>query len=543
MIEDSASLDTIFAPVNRADAPGCVVAVRSRGEVIYRRGFGLASVEQAVANAPATRMRIGSSSKQFTCLAVMLLAEDGLLDVDEPLDRLLPELPGFPVAPTARELMNHTGGQRCHLDAAGAANGDRMLPPGWALRAIARQTGANFPPGRGQIYCNAGYHLLSVLVDRVAGMPFETFIRQRILEPLGMRDTEAVRSDLAIVPGLATLHVPLPGGGWRRGIFPSEEIRGEGSLVSTADDLLRWLRHLRGPKIVGTDETWRQMLEPPVLPDGSRSIYALGLYRHDYRTVKVIHHAGAVIGGSAQILTVPDHELDVVVLGNGGRLSPMEAGWAILDAVLCDKLGPPRPALAALADWVHLDGIYYAGSSGPVLGFGAAGPHLGLSIEGSPPYPVLRDTGRELRVGFEDAALGPIVFNADGLRADANGKPPDEVEASESGLSHAFHRLTIDKAAAATLTRSMTGSYRSVDLAARMSLSECGEGAGVLIEGEFGRVEGKLRALSEQVLLFIEGDASVGAGVFRVRREADAVVGLDVSLTRGRGFRFDRVPA
>ena len=540
MIEDSASLDTIFAPVNRTDAPGCVVAVKSRGEVIYRRGFGLASVEQAVANAPATRMRIGSSSKQFTCLAVMLMAEDGLLDIDAPLDRYLPELPGFPIAPSARQLMNHTGGYRCHLDAAGAANGDRMLPPGWAMRSILRQSDANFAPGQGQTYCNAGYHLLSAVVDRVAGIPFETFLKKRILDPLGMLDTEAVPSDMQIIPGIATLHVPLPGGGWRRGIFATEEIRGEGSLVSTVDDLLRWLAHLRGPKIVGSEESWRQMLTPPTLPNGTHSVYALGLNRLDYRGVEVVHHAGAVIGGSAQVLTVPEHALDIVILSNGGRLSPVDAAYRIVDMVLADLLGPSPPPLAALTPWRHLDGQYFAGQSGPVIGFGAVGEHLGLSIEGSPAYPVLRDRGDVLRVGFDDAALGPIELRADELRADASGNPPDRLETSESGIVHILHRLKIDHEVPERVAHALAGRYRSADLAATATLTERAGNACVLIEGEFGRVEGTLRALSADVLLFLEGGGPAGAAVFRLRREADAVVGFQVSLARGRGFRFDR---
>ena len=540
MAADNVALDAIFAPVDRTDAPGCVVGVRRNGRTLYRRGFGLASVEQAVANAPATRMRIGSSSKQFTCLAVMLLAEDELLDIDAPLDRYLPDLPGFPLAPSARQLMNHSGGYRCHLDAAGAANGDRMLPPGWAMRSILRQSGASFAPGQGQTYCNAGYHLLSVLVDRIAGVPFETFLKTRVLEPLGMLDTEAAPSDMRIVPGIATLHVPLPDGGWRRGIFGTEEIRGEGSLVSTVDDLLRWLAHLRGPKIVGSEESWRQMLDPPTLPGGERSIYALGLNRHEYRGVEVIHHAGAVIGGSAQVLTVPGHALDVVILSNGGRLSPVDAAYRIVDALLAEELGPPGPPLAALTSWRHLDGLYFGGQSGPVIGFGAVGEHLGLSIEGSPAYPVLRERGDVLRVGFDDAAMGPIEFRADELQTDGSGNPPGRLETRESGIAHVLDRLKIGDEAAARLASALAGRYRSADLAATATLTERAGTARVLIEGEFGRVEGTLRALSADVLLFLEGDGPASAAVLRLRRVADAVVGFDVSLARGRGFRFDR---
>src|SRR5580698_9960137 len=111
-------LDALFAPWNRTDEPGLVVAVAKDGAVIYRRGFGMASLETGAANTPATRMRIGSISKHFTCLLALLLAEDGKLDIDAPIRSYVPELSGPGGDPTLRQLMQHRGGSRCYLDLA-----------------------------------------------------------------------------------------------------------------------------------------------------------------------------------------------------------------------------------------------------------------------------------------------------------------------------------------------------------------------------------------------------------------------------------------
>lgn len=182
-VPGSTPFDDLFAAVNRSDTPGAVVGVRHRGETLLRRGFGMASLEHAVANTPTTRMRIGSVTKHFTCLALLLLAEDGKVDVDAPVTAYLPELPALRGVPTLRQLMTHTGGYRCHIDLACTAGGLTVQPKGKGWQAMIGQSYANFAPGDSQIYCNGGYHLLSIVVDRIGGMAFEDFLQARIFEP------------------------------------------------------------------------------------------------------------------------------------------------------------------------------------------------------------------------------------------------------------------------------------------------------------------------------------------------------------------------
>src|ERR1700712_1498519 len=105
-----AALDDVFQAVNRSDAPGVVVGVALHGKPVYRKAFGLASIEHGVANTPWTRMRIGSTSKHFTCLAALLLVEDGKLDLDAGVRTWLPELPEMTEEPTLRQFMTHTSG-------------------------------------------------------------------------------------------------------------------------------------------------------------------------------------------------------------------------------------------------------------------------------------------------------------------------------------------------------------------------------------------------------------------------------------------------
>ena len=122
------AIDELFKPVNRSDAPGLVVGIAQCGKILYRRGFGLASVELGVANTPRTRMRIGSTSKHFTCVAALLLAEEGKLDIDAGVRRYLPELRDLQPEPTLRQLMTHTSGYRCTWTSDSSPTGWRSGP-------------------------------------------------------------------------------------------------------------------------------------------------------------------------------------------------------------------------------------------------------------------------------------------------------------------------------------------------------------------------------------------------------------------------------
>ncbi len=544
-----AALDDIFQSVDRSDAPGLVVGVAQQGRMVYRRGFGLSSIEHATANTPATRMRIGSVTKHFTSLAVLLLAEDGLLDADAPVTRYLPELPELLGAPTLRQLMNHTGGLRCYVDIQTSAGGMAVQPAGKAFAAQVQQTGANFAPGERQLYCNGSYHLLSIVVDRVAGMPFEQFLRQRIFEPLGMLDSVCAPSDMQILPGMATLHVarPAPGGGigWRRGIFMTEGVRGEGGIISTIDDMLRWLAHLRAPqKTVGSEASWRQMLSTATLHGGLQTVYALGLFRHPYRGVETVYHHGAVYGGMCQMLTVPAHALDIIIMTNGGPINHIEASRRIIDAMLPTHLhGPATPRLAKSARFKHLFGAQYLSDSGLVFGFADVGGQLGMSMNFSPPAPLLRDEGRQFRIAFEDLAMGPFVLQVADLAAGGDGQAPAVLPFSESGQVMRLKRLPTRPPATASAGQALLGRYRSADLDAEAGIAFEGEVLTLRMRGGYGARHIVLQAASAQVFrMSIQDEQMPGTSALVVERRGGVVTGLRFGTGRARGQHYEKLP-
>lgn len=458
-------LDALFQPWNRSDAPGLIVGVAHQGVPIYRRGFGLASVEHGTANTPQTKMRIGSTSKHFAALAVLLLAEDGKLDVDAPLRAYLPELTGPAGDPTLRQLMNHTGGLRDPYDLPGillCGGFPSMIAAGAGIELSQRFTSANFAPGERMVYNNNGYYLLSLVVQRVSDMPLADFLKQCILAPLSMGDTQLLPSDMTMLPGIASFHLLQPDGSYRRGIYPSEELLGSGGMVSTIDDMLRWLAHLRGSKKVGSTVSWQQILERPRYSSGALGDYCLGLTCEAYRDVEIVHHAGAVLGCTTQMLTVPEHALDIIVIFNrmDGNASAM--ALKVIDSVLGDAvLAPIAPPISAEGREAIIGRWYSPASrrlfsivSHPVEG---QAPTLALSVH-QQVMGLLKQSGNDLLMSTPSHGSVSLRLPAD------VGSKPDQLEFTDSGHAEQFTRLPDFGPAVIDLAAEIVGTYHYADL-------------------------------------------------------------------------------
>jgi D-aminopeptidase len=535
------AIDALLHPFNRDDAPGLIVGIAREGRILYRRAVGMASIEQGVALTPRTRVRIASTSKHFTALAVLLLAEEGKLDIDDLVYQHLPELPVLSRSgPTLRQLMQHTGG--CRADVGSLAQGLAIAPTeDWTQPVHAAESELNFEPGSRMIYSNGGYQWLARVIERVSGQRFEQFMQQRIFAPLGMVDTESVSSDLDIRPGMAAQYQALPaaaGGGLRRGIYPGE-LRGSGSLVSTVDDMLRWLVHLRSPdKLVGSAASWKQMLALPTLSTGVEIPYGLGLMRHPYRGVEVIHHAGAVLGATSQMITVPAHRLDIMILVNGAAISPVALGFKIIDALLGDTLLGAPIAYAQTSEHPALLGQrYHAATTGAVIGFEDVGGKLGLSWMGARAAP-LRQGADSLYLACEDVALHPIAIPLEALASDG---APDAITVSEGG--NLLHCEWLPAAAPdlAPLAAALAGRYRIPDIEAEARIELAGEVLLLRAQGRHGRCDYRLQALSADVLLATPTDpmfeALGGNGTINIDRVAGQVVGLRIDTARVRHLR------
>ncbi|MFV3126571.1 serine hydrolase domain-containing protein [Niveispirillum sp. KHB5.9] len=354
---EPAALDALLAPYDTTNAPGFAVGVALQGRPVYRRGVGMASIELPVTLSPGIRMRIGSTSKHFCVLAVMLLAEEGKLSIDDSVRRHLPELPAWADIMTVRQLMAHTSGMRDSLDLLLHSAGPGMVTPAdFQLRMLAALDSVNFVPGASWSYNNGGYILLAEIVTRLGGQEFGAFLRERIFEPVGMHDTMVRALDTDLVPNSATLHVPSPTGGYVRGVFGSP-IGGEGGIVSTVNDMLLWLKHMSAP-VVGSAATWAAMRTPHATHG-----YGLGLSMTKHRGLDTVHHAGAVVGGSSQMIKVLGPELDIIIMSNGRNSLEL---YKLIDDII-DRCLPGLPPLPEDFAAKPVAGDYYNRDTGRKL--------------------------------------------------------------------------------------------------------------------------------------------------------------------------------
>lgn len=343
---DEKAIGRLFAALDQDRLPGVAVGVALDGKPVWRAGFGRAHMELPVALSPTIRMRIGSVSKHFTALAYMLLCEEGLATVDDPVGKHLPELHSIARRVTARQLMAHINGLRdvcaikldfSGLDTGRVTSGDLMS----LYRTIDDVTAA---PGTIWIYNNGGYFILSEMIERISGQPLEEVLRRRIFEPAGMTDTLLRRWDTDFVPNSATAHMTRRGGGWMLANYGMDNFSGGGAIVSTVDDMLRWLAHMEAPT-VGRAATWTAMKTPHVLPNGTSTDYGLGLCVPRYRGIDLVYHSGGGVGCNAAMLKAPAAGLDIAIMANRDDVSAMQLAFDVLGTCL-PELGAGQPRRA-----------------------------------------------------------------------------------------------------------------------------------------------------------------------------------------------------
>ena len=229
--------DSVFRAIDRSDGPGCAVGVFRDGVVRYARGYGMANLELGVAITPHTVFDVGSVSKQFTAMSILLLQKDGKLNIDESVRKYIPELPSYADSITLRELLSHTSGIRDHfglLEIAGR-DFDGVADTVDYLRYITKSAAPNFPPGTRYLYSNSGFVLLAQIVYRVSGMPLSRFAAERIFRPLDMRDTRFQDDHTLIIPHRATAYMPR-GDGWAIRMSEFDDMAGAGGLHTSVED-------------------------------------------------------------------------------------------------------------------------------------------------------------------------------------------------------------------------------------------------------------------------------------------------------------------
>ena len=514
-------VDAVFERWDSVTTPGCAVGVRQHGLTVLERAYGMADLEHGIPNTTETRFEGGSVSKQFTAAAVVLLALDGRLSLDDDIRDHVPEVPDYGHVVTLRRLMTHTSGLRDWGSVAGISGwgrGERTHDHDWVLDIVSRQSALNFVPGHEYSYSNTGFNLLAIVVSRVSGMPFAEFSRERIFEPLGLHDTEWRDDYRRLVSGRSTAY-RLTDGGTRWEIDrPIEDVHGNGGILTTVADLGEWNEAL-GDGRLGGPEFLRMMHETGVLNDGSRIEYAGGLVVGDFMGVPSVTHTGSTAGYRAFLGRYPEQDLSVAMICNASNVPTGGTGGAIARVYLGDAVTEvPRPDYRAAArpGDARYAGLYHDPVTGDTreLTFDE-----GVLRDGS--TPLLRLDERTFQVGASD---GRYVFDA------GSGRVGFEHESWE--YTHQRWEPVDPWTPSASDLQAFPGTYHSADAETTYEVA--------VVDG--GLVVRQRPGIARALTPMYRDAFRMDGMTVRFRRDGDgAVEALSLSLGRVYDMRFPRV--
>lgn len=310
------------------DVPGVSVLVMHEGRAVVRRSHGLADLESATPATPGTRYRLASVSKQFTAAAILRLAEEGLLRLDDPVRRWLPELPPATAAVTLHHLLAHTSGLVDYEDLMDAPAAEQVqVHDADVLALLANADRLRFAPGNAYAYSNSGYVLLGLVAARASGQSFPEVLRTRLFAPLDMQGAVAWTADAAPVAARAWGY-SLRDGLWQRtDQSPTSATLGDGGIYASIDELALWLAALDDDTILSAPSRQAMFAAHTTTPTGEDDVDAYGYGWRLHGDMQ--WHSGETIGFRNVVLRFPGQRLAVVVLSNRNAPAPYPLARAI----------------------------------------------------------------------------------------------------------------------------------------------------------------------------------------------------------------------
>jgi CubicO group peptidase (beta-lactamase class C family) len=341
-------VDALFAPWSQNQMPGAAVLVVQGGQVVHKKGYGLADIKSKTPIRPDTSFLLGSATKSFTALSIMILADRRELSYDDSLLRFFPRFPRYAREITIRNLLHHTAGLAEYDDlfrSAGKIDGNwprsiRSMPSPFeptsrqTLHLLAAPEKLKFYPGEDYRYSNSGYVVLAQIVEKVSGRRFRKFVDREIFQPRGMENSPVYDETQPKVEKRASSY------SWKEGKYrnvdytPLNFIYGEDGIYTTLDDMVRWIKTIDEQKLV-KPKTWQEAFTPGQLNNGKFTDYGFGWFvEADY-----VWHNGEWLGFRSYIAHHPKAGLNVVVLSNCKELNASSLGAEVAEIYQGDHHG------------------------------------------------------------------------------------------------------------------------------------------------------------------------------------------------------------
>jgi len=520
-------IDKLVTPGDRARAPGWAVGVLRNGKPVHVKGYGVADLEHRAFITEATVFHAASLSKQFTACAVLMLAADRKLSLEDRVSDHVPGMPAFAARITLRHLLHNTSGLRDQwplLRLSGLRDMDERTE-GDVLEIVRSQEELNFEPGEAFTYCNTGYTLLADVVKRVSGYSLRRFTGKRIFEPLGMTATHFRDDHRQLLPGRAYGYTDAGPG--RFGLWvPNFDLVGPTSLHTTVGDLLVWAGTLLAPKR-SFAALVAELLRPGTLNDRRRLGYGAGVGLARHRGLEVVRHSGWDLGYVSHLVVYPKRGCAVAILGNLYKLQPSLTARHVAELCLRGRfpVKPARRRALPRAERSKKQGVYRHRRTGWALWIDVTKDGLVLSYGRSPTGSVpasrvpLVPLGRRRFLASDEVT--EVIFDRDTLTV-----------RGEFGVDDVFER-----ALAAHGPRSLepyTGTYRSRELGTTLGVG-VGRRKGLVVTQHRGPVRPLSPAYEDAFT-----DDNKATYIFG-RDAAGEIDRVMLSAERVHHLRFDRL--
>lgn len=396
--QDTARMEQVVQSYVQAKTFMGAVLVARGAEVVLNKGYGAANLEWDIPNAPTTKFRLGSLTKQFTAASILLLEERGRLSTADALKKHLPDAPAAWDAITIHHLLTHTSGianftgMKEYAALRGSATTvDKTI-------AVFRDRPLDFPVGEKMAYSNSGYLVLGHLIEEISGGSYEAFVQANLFTPIGMTDS-GYDSNSRIIPGRADGYLPGPGGFNHAGYVHMSVPHAAGALYSTTGDLLKWERALFGGKVLSAPS-----LQKMLTPD--KNNYAYGLTVQTAAGRKTVAHNGGIDGFNTAMAHYPDSGFTIIVLGNVNGPAPdqmlLQLGAVAHGETV--RLAAERKEVALPAAAASYAGVYDM-APGVTMTITHDGARLFGQLSGQQPIELFAESATQFFVKVVDAQI------------------------------------------------------------------------------------------------------------------------------------------
>lgn len=326
------TIDELIQETYNATEPGAAVIVVKDGEVIFRKGHGMANLELGVPIEPDMVFRIGSITKQFTAVAILMLVEQGKLSLDDSISKFLTDYPTRGHVITIEHLLTHTSGIKSYTNMPEWLSLWRKDFTVEELITFFKDQPMDFAPDTRWAYSNSGYTLLGAVIEKVSGQTYEQFIQQNIFTPLGMKQSY-LDSTSRLIPRRADGYDKDSEGYVNAPYISMTQFFSAGALTSTVDDLAIWDAALYTEQLL-KQETLQKAFIPHQLANGDPTSYGYGWGISEYEGHLQITHGGFIHGFLTYAIRMPNDRVFVAVFSNNGGVSSALLAFKVAASVI-----------------------------------------------------------------------------------------------------------------------------------------------------------------------------------------------------------------